>query len=408
MADNETISRLKVDERKFFERPKRKGNSGDIMKERNKKRKLQEKTPMAANIRIYVSNEDEKTTFFNKMDKAKLCVDEKISSVSNYTLLNKALDFFLEMHTKNNSEDSRTETSNIEQYEAYLFCDKSNTNEDIALVTNSALRNIVYGVQEHANTCKRFLDVTDIMSFGHVAKLILRCSEGHTLQCDTSPHIEGGKFLANLRMIHGVNSSGLRYVQYERLCKATGLGICPESMFSDMQNLICDATEAVAKSSMESALNTEIGQSVANSVNPLQTDGIDIITDARHGTRKNSAFSDVVALGGTTHKVVAIQTVSKKDDPCSQRHELLGVKNIYKEFDSKNVKVRLHGHDRNASVNKYLMKEQPEVKNGNDTWHATKGIVKAFKGITTGPKKNHGKQGYRKPIFCRFRPIYSL
>ena len=91
------------------------------------------------------------------------------------------------MHTKNNSEeDSRTETSNIEQYEAYLYCDKSNTNEDIVLVPKSALRNIVYCVQEHANTCKRFLDVTDIMSFGHVEKLILRSSEGHTLRCDTS------------------------------------------------------------------------------------------------------------------------------------------------------------------------------------------------------------------------------
>ena len=77
MADNETISRLKVDERKFFERPTRKGNSGDIMKEKNTKRKLQDKTPLAANIRIYVSNEDERTTFFNKMGKAKLCVDEK-------------------------------------------------------------------------------------------------------------------------------------------------------------------------------------------------------------------------------------------------------------------------------------------------------------------------------------------
>ena len=63
MADNEIVSRLKVDKRKFFERPKR--NSGDIMKERNKKSKLQEKTPVAANIRIYVSKEDEKTTFFN-------------------------------------------------------------------------------------------------------------------------------------------------------------------------------------------------------------------------------------------------------------------------------------------------------------------------------------------------------
>lgn len=142
---------------------------------------------------------------------------------------------------------------------------------------------------------------------------------------------------------------------------------------------------------METALLMEIGQSVANSSDPSQTEGIDIITDARHGTRKNSAFSDVVALGGTTHKVVAVQTVSKKDDPCSQRHELYGLKNIYKSFESKNIKVRLHGHDRNPSVNKYLMKEHPEVKNANDTWHATKGITKALKGITSGPKKNHGK-----------------
>ena len=94
MADNEGISRLKENERKLFERTKRKGNSGEIMKERNKKRKLQDKQPVAANIRIYVSNEDEKQAFFNKMDKAKLCVDEKISSVSNLAVLNKALDYF--------------------------------------------------------------------------------------------------------------------------------------------------------------------------------------------------------------------------------------------------------------------------------------------------------------------------
>ena len=204
--------------------------------------------------------------------------------------------------------------------------------------------------------------MSDLMAFGHVGKLILTCSKGHTLRCDTSQHIEVGKFLANLRMIHGVNSSGLRYVQYERLSKATGIGLCSESMFSGVQNIICEVTEDAAKISMETALLMEIGQSVANSSDPSQTERIDIITDVRHGTRKNSAFSDVVALRGTTHKVVAVQTVSKKDDPCSQRHELYGVKNIYKSFESKNIKVSLHGHDRNPSVNKNLMKEHPEVK----------------------------------------------
>ena len=184
-------------------------------------------------------------------------------------------------------------------------------------------------------------------------------------RCYTSPHIEGGTFLVNMKIIQGINSSGLRYVHYERLCKGAGLGICSDAIFTDVQNIIllCEATNALARSSTDITLNTEIGQSVANSANRLEMEGIDIKTDAGHGTRENSAFSDVVALRGTTHKVVAIQTVTKKDAPYSQRHEIIGVKNIYKEFESKNVKVRLHGHDRNASVNKYLLKEPPDVKN---------------------------------------------
>lgn len=56
MADNQEISRLKENERDFFERPKRKDNSRDIMKERNKRKKLQEKihVPVSGNIKIYV------------------------------------------------------------------------------------------------------------------------------------------------------------------------------------------------------------------------------------------------------------------------------------------------------------------------------------------------------------------
>ena len=86
-------------------------------------------------------------------------------------------------------------------------------------------------------------------------------------------------------------------------------------------------------------------------------------TDARHGWRKNVAQSDIVARGNITHNVVNIQTVTRSDEPISQRHELIGVKNMYKDFDSQNVKVRIHGHDRNSSVNKYLAQEKPHVKN---------------------------------------------
>ena len=161
-------------------------------------------------------------------------------------------------------------------------------------------------------------------------------------------------------------------------------------MFSDIEQIYYKATEDTANESIEDALNMEIGQAVANVPDPSEFSGINIITDARHGTRKNSAYSDVIALGGTTHKVVSAQVISKQDDSISQRHELIGVKKMYQEFDEKNVSINIHGHDRNSSVNKYLSKDHSHVKNANDTWHATKGIVKALKNITSGPKKMHG------------------
>ena len=218
----------------------------------------------------------------------------------------------------------------------------------------------------------------------------MNCENEHCIKVDTSSHIEGGKYLANLRTMHGVKCSGLRYIQYERFCKAAGLGFCSETMFSDIEQIYYKATEDTANESIEDALNMEIGQAVANVPDPSEFSGINIITDARHGTRKNSAYSDVIALGGTTHKVVSAQVISKQDDPISQRHELLGVKKMYQEFDEKNVSINIHGHDRNSSVNKYLSKDHSHVKNANDTWHATKGIVKALKNITSGPKKMHG------------------
>ena len=71
----------------------------------------------------------------------------------------------------------------------------------------------------------------------------------------------------------------------------------------------------------------------------------------------------------------------------SQRHEMVGVRKLYDHFDASSVSVNIHGHDRNASVNKYLATEQQTVVNANDTWHATKGISRDVKKITTGTKK---------------------
>ena len=94
--DNEPILRLKEDERNNLNRKKRSNNSGDVMKEMNKKRKLQDAPIISGSLKYYVSNQEEKTEFINKVDRAKICVNEKLSIVSNYEMLNKVLDFFLE------------------------------------------------------------------------------------------------------------------------------------------------------------------------------------------------------------------------------------------------------------------------------------------------------------------------
>ncbi|XP_070552745.1 uncharacterized protein [Ptychodera flava] len=115
------------------------------------------------------------------------------------------------------------------------------------------------------------------------------------------------------------------------------------------------------------------------------------MSDARHATRKNSRQSDVIFLGDRTHKCLYKSCVTKDDDNCTQRHEMIGVRRFYEWADENVVPVAIHAHDRNASVNKFLREERPHTRNSNDTWHVTKQIGKEVKKITSGAQRNHGR-----------------
>ena len=56
---------------------------------------------------------------------------------------------------------------------------------------------------------------------------------------------------------------------------------------------------------------------------------MEILTDARHGWRKNAQQTDVVCLGNKNKKVVAYDVVTSVDDVCTQRHELLQAQRGY-------------------------------------------------------------------------------
>ncbi len=219
------IIRIKESERNILNRQKRKNNTGNLMREGNKKRKSSEKCAVSGNIRCYVQNESDKTALFNKLDAAKLCVDEKISSVSNYAIINKALDLYISTHGIPETSQASCEVQHGgENYKNYLYSAENETNDPMFVCTDNAMTNVVHGVQVHALSCQHPMQVSDRQMFGHVSKITLKCCEGHSLRMDSSPHIEGGKFLVNMRMIHAVNTSGLRYVQYERFSTAGRIG----------------------------------------------------------------------------------------------------------------------------------------------------------------------------------------
>lgn len=60
------------------------------------------------------------------------------------------------------------------------------------------------------NLVTNILSLKDVQRYGHAGKLNFPCSEGHSLKCDTSSHLEGGggSVTANMKVVHSVYTSG--------------------------------------------------------------------------------------------------------------------------------------------------------------------------------------------------------
>ena len=130
---------------------------------------------------------------------------------------------------------------------------------------------------------------------------------------------------------------------------------------------------------------------------------IDVETDARHGWRKNSKDTSVVALGKETHKVIGHEHITKEDDSVSQRHELLGTKRLYDHFEKEGVGIRVHAHDRNQSINKFI-RETTTATNQNDIWHGIKSLKKSVSKIVSGPQYKEG-QAWHQELKDKLEPM---
>ena len=134
---------------------------------------------------------------------------------------------------------------------------------------------------------------------------------------NSSPYLiqsstESPKFLVNWRIGHSFLSSGLREAQYENLFAAANMGHLSSEFLAGMRKKYKTVVEELCTKSKTDALRQEI----ASTEDLMQ--GIEIMTDARHGTRKNAKDTDVICLGGLSHKCLWNGLITRAVDPVTQ------------------------------------------------------------------------------------------
>ena len=144
--------------------------------------------------------------------------------------------------------------------------------------------------------------------------------------------------------------------------------------------------------SIQDARHEEIGLA---SIESEKQQPITILTDARHGWRKNTQDSRVVAIGELSHKVLACEHVTQTDNPIAQKHELTGCKRIAESVETDNIEIGVWVHDCNATIDKFVSDSQDAI-NQNESWHGIKNLKKEMSKITDGPKKKEGKTWHRQ------------
>ncbi|CAH1238875.1 Hypp5655 [Branchiostoma lanceolatum] len=282
-------------------------------------------------------------------------------------------------------------------------CPVGRERQGLFVVAEDSLRYLLATVSQHDEPvsspdpekhgkprCPEALTLRKVTYIGHVAVVKIQCRRGCIYRWTSSPHV-GKPFLVNLRIAHGYLSSGILPNQYQRICKAAGIGKLSDDKLKKSMILYSEVVDAMVTASMEKAMDEEIGDGEQEE----EESKLSIVTDARHAQRRNSHRSDIMALGQTKHRVLGYAPVTKAEEVSSQRHEMRGTKKLYDRFDELGVQIVDHAHDRSNVINKLIRDRQPypdgsKTTNSNDTWHATKGIARKFKKVSHGAKRTEG------------------
>ena len=293
--------------------------------------------------------------------------------VNNKDIIEHLLDFWIASE-KNFSMD--TEFTTFQKV-------TEDTNDSLFITTSSSMQKLMDIVRNHAAVCSQHLLRSKHNMIGHAAVMKFSCKQ-HSYSWSSSPYFTDNKFLVNHRMLHAFVTSGMLAVQYQRFAQAAGIGFISREKRQPIIKIIQECVEEQYQESTDESLFLELLYA-----EDAGDDGITVMSDARHGWRKNAQDSNIVAMGGESHTVIFHEHVTKADDPISQRHEALGTKKILDKLEETGIDVKMWVHDMNVTVNKEVSSKG--ILNQNDLWHGVKNLKKIVKAVTVGAKRDHGK-----------------
>ena len=193
-----------------------------------------------------------------------------------------------------NIEEYGPKGNNSDSAEPVHFVDCSFAQCTDFVRASSSTDNLVKRTQLHSKVCDQPLETITVTLSGHVGVFRLQCAKDHMISWHSSPCL-GDKHQVNSRMAHGYFISGILPNQYERIMTATVIGILGNTYLNTFFESYSERVKALAKESTRDALLEE-------TVTYKDMDSINILTDARHATRRNSKYTDVLTLTLTPTK----------------------------------------------------------------------------------------------------------
>ncbi len=343
------------------------------------------KRPRPAHFKLEIPGDDEvKQPILSSLQTVRekmLCDLQK--PVNNCDIMKDLIETWMKY---NKPKSTTAETS----FQSHLQVTRNQVDDEMFIVSKSALSNFSDMISSHQLHCSGKMEIKKTTYRGHVAIMNMKCSKNtnHAYLWSSSPYLPINKYLVNYRIVHAFASSGLLPVMYRRFCEAAGIGVVSKQ---ERQRILTSYSQCVERE-YEQAVECALVEEIASTED--MTEGISVISDARHGWRKNAKDTSVVVIGEHSHKVLQHEHVTKMDDPVTQRHEALGTERCLNQFLHQDVPVKMWIHDRNPTVNKNI--RNADIINQNDLWHGIKSLKKDLKKISAGPKYKHSTTWHRE------------